>query len=133
MCETQHFEIQMKIFKLLKPCSSLWINNLNLKKKLVLLNYSKTWIRRVFKNRDNRPALVITKQINLQIGKFRKLKQMSPTRSQLDVSKDGKIPNGSPNKSLRWALCVLSSVFCRAVVCGASGSSLLLPQATMVR
>ncbi|KAH9555205.1 hypothetical protein CY35_08G103000 [Sphagnum magellanicum] len=51
---------------------------------------------------------------------------MSPTRSQLDVSKDGKNPNGSPNKTLRWALCLLSLVFCRIVVC-----SLLLPQASM--
>jgi hypothetical protein len=61
------------------------------------------------------------------------LKKMSPTRSQLDVSKDGKNPNDSPNKTLRWALCLLSPVFCLAVVCGASGSSLPLPQAIMVR
>jgi hypothetical protein len=99
----------------------------------VLLNSSKTWTRRVLKNPGNRPALVITMQNNLQIGKFRKLKKMSLTRSQLDVSKDGKNPNGSPKKTLRWALCLLSPALCRAFVCGASGSSLLLPQATMLR
>ncbi len=127
---TQNF-----FLKLLKPCSSLLKNNFKLKKKLrqVLLNSSKTWTQPVFKIPDNRPALVITKQKNLQIGKFRKLKKMSPTRSQLDVSKDGKNPNGSPSKTLRWVLCPLSPFFCHAVVCGASGSSLLLPQATMVR
>jgi hypothetical protein len=75
---TQNF-----FLKLLKPCSSLLKNNFKLKKKLrqVLLNSSKTWTQPVFKIPDNRPALVITKQKNLQIGKFRKLKKMSPTRS----------------------------------------------------
>jgi hypothetical protein len=132
MCETQHFEILIKIF--FSNCWNLAQVLLNLfflklkKLRQVLLNSSRTWTRRVLKILDNRPALVITKQKNLQIGKFRKLKKMSPTRSQLDVSKDGKNPNGSPNKTLRWALCLLSPVFCRVVVC-----SLLLPQASMVR
>jgi hypothetical protein len=113
--------------KLLKPCSSLLKNNCKffLKIETRLINSSKTWTQRVFKNPDNRPALVITKQKNLQIEKFRKLKKMSPTRSQLDVSKDGKNPNRSPKKALRRALCLLSPVLCRAVECGASGSSLL--------
>jgi hypothetical protein len=81
--------------------------------------------QRIFKKFDNRSVLIITKQKNLQIEKFRKLKKMSPTRSQLDVSKDGKNPNRSPKKALRRALCLLSPVLCRAVECGASGSSLL--------
>ncbi len=63
MCEPNNWNPDENIFlKLLKPFLSLLKNNLNLKKNLRhVLNSSKTWTRRVFKNPDNRPALVITK------------------------------------------------------------------------